>query len=137
MACMKFVGGLLAGLLCAAPAQAQAQAQGVAEFYKGRNLSLIIPNAPGGSFDLYARLVADNIGRFLGIRWTDGTTSLLTWLGPGVAPFDQAWIADYRRAVQRSGTVQSFPYEEMKQILVRLDATPHPWRAFRLPWQRD
>jgi tripartite-type tricarboxylate transporter receptor subunit TctC len=65
MACMKFAGCLLAGLLCAAPAQAQAQAQGVAEFYKGRNLSLIIPNAPGGSFDLYARLVADNIGRFI------------------------------------------------------------------------
>ncbi len=37
----------------------------MAEFYKGRNLSLIIPNAPGGSFDLYARLVADNIGRFI------------------------------------------------------------------------
>src|SRR5580704_19107371 len=62
---MTFVGCLLAGLLCAASAQAQAPAQSVAEFYKGRNLSLIIPNAPGGSFDLYARLVADNIGRFI------------------------------------------------------------------------
>ena len=61
MAHMKYVGCLLAGLLCAVPAQAQ----GVAEFYKGRTLSLIIPNAPGGSFDLYARLVADNIGRFI------------------------------------------------------------------------
>ena len=45
---MTFVGCLLAGLLCAASAQAQAPAQSVAEFYKGRNLSLIIPNAPGG-----------------------------------------------------------------------------------------
>ena len=80
---------------------------------------------------------ADNIGRSLGIRWTDGTTSLLTWLGPGVTPLDQAWIADYRRAVERSGTVQSFPYAAMKQIFARLDATPHPWRALRLPWQGD
>jgi hypothetical protein len=77
---------------------------------------------------------ADNIGQFLGIRWTDGTTSLLTWLGPGVTPLDRAWIADYRQAVERSGTVQSFPYEAMKQIFAGLDATPHPWRALRLTW---
>jgi tripartite-type tricarboxylate transporter receptor subunit TctC len=56
--------GLLAALLCLAPASA-ARAQSVAEFYKGRTLSLIIPNAPGGSFDLYARLVADNLGRYI------------------------------------------------------------------------
>jgi len=76
---------------------------------------------------------ADNIGQFLGIRWTDGTTSLLTWLGPSVAPLDPAWIANYRHAVERSGTVQSFPYEAIKQIFAGLDATPHPWRALRLP----
>src|SRR3984957_18360069 len=62
---MTFVGCLLAGLLCAASAQAQAPAQSVAAFYKGRNLSLTIPNAPGGSFELYGCLVADNIGRFI------------------------------------------------------------------------
>jgi hypothetical protein len=77
----------------------------------------------------------DTIGRSLGIRWTDGTTSLLTWLGPGVTPLDAAWIADYRRAVQQSGAVQSFPYEAMKQVFLRLNATPHPWSAFQLPWE--
>ena len=77
----------------------------------------------------------DNIERYLGIRWTDGTTTLLTWLGPGVTPLDQAWIAAYRVAVQQSSTVQSFPYEPMQQIFARLDATPHPWGSFRLPWQ--
>jgi hypothetical protein len=86
---------------------------------------------------LSALFSADNIGRFLGIRWTDGTTSLLTWLGPGVTPLDQAWIANYRRAVERSGTVQSFPYAAMKRIFAELDATPHPWRALQLPWRRD
>ena len=35
------------------------------EFYRGKTLSLIIPNAPGGSFDLYARLVASHLGRFM------------------------------------------------------------------------
>ena len=79
----------------------------------------------------------NDIARYLGIRWTDGTTSLLTWLGPGVQPLDQAWLADYRHAVEQSETVQSFPYDAMKQIFARLNATPHPWTAFRLPWQGD
>jgi tripartite-type tricarboxylate transporter receptor subunit TctC len=65
MARMKYVGCLLAIVLFGVLFGAPAQAQGVAEFYKGRTVSLIIPNAPGGSFDLYARLVADNIGRFI------------------------------------------------------------------------
>jgi len=42
-----------------------AQAQSPAEFYKGRNVSFIIPNAPGGSFDLYGRLVATHLGAFI------------------------------------------------------------------------
>ena len=41
------------------------RAQTVEEFYKGKTMSLLIPNAPGGSFDLYARLVSDNLGRFI------------------------------------------------------------------------
>lgn len=76
-----------------------------------------------------------NIGRYLGLRWTDGTTSLLTWLGPGVAPLDPAWVDDYRRAVSASGTVGGFSYATFQSIFARLDATPHPWRNFRLPWQ--
>jgi len=55
---------LLAGLMVAAPMGA-ASAQTVEEFYRGKTLSLIIPNAPGGSFDLYARLVATHLGRFI------------------------------------------------------------------------
>jgi tripartite-type tricarboxylate transporter receptor subunit TctC len=42
-----------------------APAQTPADFYKGRNVSLVIPNAPGGSFDLYARLVAVHLGAFI------------------------------------------------------------------------
>ena len=58
-----------AALLCLAAVQAAwpqtASAQSPAEFYKGKTLSLIIPNAPGGSFDLYARLVTSHLGRFI------------------------------------------------------------------------
>jgi tripartite-type tricarboxylate transporter receptor subunit TctC len=65
MALLKHTGRcLLAGLIVAAPVRA-ASAQTVEEFYRGKTLSLIIPNAPGGSFDLYARLVATHLGRFI------------------------------------------------------------------------
>jgi hypothetical protein len=77
----------------------------------------------------------DNIGHYFGIRWTDGTSYLLTWLGPNVQPLDRAWLADYRTAVQRSETVRSFPYNAMKQAFVRLGASQHPWQHFRLPWE--
>jgi tripartite-type tricarboxylate transporter receptor subunit TctC len=54
---------VLAATICLlAPA---AGAQTPADFYKGRNVSLIIPNAPGGSFDLYGRLVAAHLGAFI------------------------------------------------------------------------
>lgn len=66
----------------------------------------------------------DNISRYLGIRWTDGTSSLLTWLGPGVQPLRGEWVADYARAVAQSGTVQSFPYQAVQQDLAQLHPDP-------------
>jgi tripartite-type tricarboxylate transporter receptor subunit TctC len=65
MGLLRHAGGcLLAGLIVAAPVHA-VKAQTVEEFYRGKTLSLVIPNAPGGSFDLYARLVATHLGRFI------------------------------------------------------------------------
>jgi hypothetical protein len=76
----------------------------------------------------------DNIARFLGIRWTDGTTALLTWLSPGVQPLDAEWIADYRRAISQSDLISIYPYEDLKNIFARLKTTPHPWTPFPVPW---
>src|SRR4051812_32754838 len=60
------MGGICAALLAGVVmAMASASAQSVADFYKGRTVSVTIPNAPGGSFDLYGRLVARHIGRFI------------------------------------------------------------------------
>src|SRR5258706_8898676 len=47
--------------LAASPARAQTPE----EVYRGKTINLIIPNAPGGSFDLYARLAANHLGRFI------------------------------------------------------------------------
>jgi hypothetical protein len=75
----------------------------------------------------------ESIALYLGMRWTDGTTTLLTWLGPDTKPLDDAWVAEYRRAVTQSSHVQSFPNLAMKAIFDRLNATPHPWRPSDLP----
>jgi hypothetical protein len=79
-------------------------------------------------------LAPNNIARYFGIRWTDGTSSLLTWLGPGITPLDEAWLVRYRRAVADSGALQSFPLESFRTIYARLRATPHPWHSFVPPW---
>src|SRR5262249_5071605 len=79
----------------------------------------------------------ENISRYLGIRWTDGTPTLATWIGPDTTPIDPSWIAAYRKAVEQSGTVQGFPYDDMKALFARLAATPRPWRSLELPWQVD
>ena len=42
-----------------------AAAQSVENFYKTHELTILIGNPPGGSYDLYAQLAADHIGKFI------------------------------------------------------------------------
>jgi tripartite-type tricarboxylate transporter receptor subunit TctC len=51
----SIVMGLAAALLAGAP---PAAADEVADFYKGKNVSLFVGYPPGGGYDVYARLVA-------------------------------------------------------------------------------
>jgi tripartite-type tricarboxylate transporter receptor subunit TctC len=62
-----------------------ANAQTPEQFYKGKTLSLIVPNAPGGSFDVYARLVASHFGRFI-----PGSPSIIAQNMPGAAGMQAA-----------------------------------------------
>jgi len=41
------------------------RAEPVADFYRGRTINLVVGYGPGGGYDLYARLVARHIGRFI------------------------------------------------------------------------
>jgi tripartite-type tricarboxylate transporter receptor subunit TctC len=58
---VRRIAALSVGLvaLCA-PAQAQ---DSVADFYKGKQIRVIVPSAAGGGFDLYARYVARHLGK--------------------------------------------------------------------------
>lgn len=44
---------------------ASAYAQDAADFYKGRNVTIIIGAAPGGGYDTYGRLIARHIGKHI------------------------------------------------------------------------
>jgi hypothetical protein len=104
------------------------QAAGINYFFFSKELEIRDP-LPGSPL-----FSPDNIARYLGARWTDGTSTLLTWLGPpDVRPLDDAWVADYRRAVSQSATVATYPYGAVKDIFARLYALPHPWRSFAMP----
>ena len=55
----------LAGLALASFATAPAQAQSVAEFYKGKRITLWVGYSPGGGYDTYARTVARHMGKHI------------------------------------------------------------------------
>ncbi len=52
---------LAAPLLLAAPAAADS----VADFYKGKTVSIMMGTSPGGSYDLYGRTIAEHISRHI------------------------------------------------------------------------
>jgi len=54
-----------AGLLCATTCMGAARAQSVEDFYKGKQINLVVGSGTGGGYDSYARLVARHIGRHI------------------------------------------------------------------------
>jgi hypothetical protein len=103
---------------------------GINYFLFSRELGIIDP------LPLSSLFSPDNIAHNLALRWTDGTTSLLTWPGPDTRPLDDAWVAAYRQSVNTSDAVQRFPlpYADMRSVYERYYAKPHPWKAIPLPW---
>lgn len=57
--------GAVLAVVCLIAGCVGAAAQETTSFYKGRQLSLIVGYGPGGGYDVYGRLVAKHIGRFL------------------------------------------------------------------------
>jgi tripartite-type tricarboxylate transporter receptor subunit TctC len=61
----QYLRGLFAVFLTGLGASAQAQTDVVADFYKGKTLSLIAGFPPGGGYDTYVRILARHFGRFV------------------------------------------------------------------------
>jgi hypothetical protein len=100
---------------------------GISYFLFSRELPLMDP------LPLSQLFSPDHIGDYLGIRWTDGITTLLTWSGADTSPLDGAWIDEYRQSVATTRFLRHFPAAEAHAIFTRLNATPHPWHSVKLP----
>ena len=86
----------------------------------------------------YSRLFApDTIGRYLGIKWTDGSTFLLTWIGADTRPIDPEFLDAYKRRLAQPENPW-FLFRELAPQLVGLTplirsgqwapANDFPWR---------
>ena len=90
---------------------ATASAQPVAQFYKGRSVTLVVGIAPGGGYDLSARTVARHIGRHI-----PGSPSVIVQNMPGA---NSVVAANYVYGIApRDGTViwtgsRTTPYEPL------------------------
>ena len=98
----------------------QAGADTVADFYKGRTITLIVGYGPGGGYDLFARLMARHLGRYI-----PGNPTVVVQNMPGagslratnflysVAPRDGTTIGSFARdmpllAILRTNTAAVF-----------------------------
>ncbi len=96
--------GAMAAVLLGLIWPAGARADEVADFYRGRQISIIVGYGPGGAYDLYARLLTSHLGRHL-----PGSPTLTIQHMPGagslravnhlanVAPKDGTVIATFAR----------------------------------------
>ncbi len=63
---MKQIACIAISVTCGTFAGSFARAaEDVTDFYKGKQISIIIASAPSGGYDLYARLVGRHIGKYI------------------------------------------------------------------------
>jgi tripartite-type tricarboxylate transporter receptor subunit TctC len=55
--------GVAAAMAALVPAQASADA--LADFYRGKQINLVVGYGTGGGYDVYARLIARYLGRYI------------------------------------------------------------------------
>ena len=77
-----------------------AQAQSIEEFYRGKQLNMIIGYPTGGSNDIYARAVARHIGRYI-----PGNPTVIPRNMPGGGRFRRRQPCVQRRAQGRHHAV--------------------------------
>jgi hypothetical protein len=101
--------------------------EGLNYFFFSHSLSLTdpIPLAP-----LFS---PREIAKYLGILWTDGNDTLLTWKEQSQYPIDAAWLLKYKQSIDVSRIIQSFPYEHIQLVLNALKKKPRLGNA-DIPW---
>ena len=100
---------------------AAARAEPIADFYRGKTLRMLIGYGPGGGYDLYGRLVAEFLPRFI-----PGNPTIVPQNMPGGGSFVAAkYMAE---VAPRDGTVfgslaQTLALDSMTNTKAKLDVT--------------
>ena len=74
----------------------------------------------------------DTLAQYFGVKWTDGTSYLLTWRAAAEKPLDESFLTAYRRQVAAAPIRTSFPLAQWHEVFEHFRAYGlHP---YRLPW---
>jgi hypothetical protein len=69
----------------------------------------------------FSRLFApDTIGRYLGVKWSDGSTFLLTWVGPDTTPIGPDFLEAYTRRRAAPDALQWFKFDELAPLIATI-----------------
>jgi len=123
-------------ILNGTPAQARQilQQEGLNYFIFSKD-SILIDVLPYSHL-LDPKNIADN----LAIKWTDGTTYLLTWQGSDTTPLDETFMQSYSARWNNASTEHPwFKFREavpaITAEMAALRSTPHPWRPIPFLWR--
>jgi len=103
-------------LLASLALASQARADTVADFYKGRTVTLIVGYGPGGGYDLYARLMARHLGRYI-----PGHPTVVVQNMPGAGSL-RATNFLYTVAPRDGATIGSFARDMPLLAMLRINA---------------
>jgi hypothetical protein len=69
----------------------------------------------------FSKLFApDTIGRYLGVKWTDGSTFLLTWSGPDTSPIGPDFLDAYSRRRAEPDALRWFRFDELVPLIAAI-----------------
>jgi hypothetical protein len=69
----------------------------------------------------FSRLFApDTIGRYLGVKWSDGSTFLLTWIGPDTTPIGPDFLEAYERRRAEPDALQWFKFDQLAPLIATI-----------------
>jgi hypothetical protein len=69
----------------------------------------------------YSRLFApDTIGRYLGVKWSDGSTFLLTWIGSDTTSIGTDFLDAYKRRRAEPDALRWFKFDELAPLIATI-----------------
>ena len=69
----------------------------------------------------FSKLFApETIASYLGVKWTDGSTFLLTWIGPDTSPIGSDFLDAYSRRRSEPDATRWFRFDELTPLIVTI-----------------